>query len=197
MCAPSIDCGQCRLNCARTDRCYLGEEATYIVLPSEFGNMFCLRSWLPLLFIPTNASPMFIMIFFLCTYFLNRPCVYCSFLLIILFASSCQWSDHCFFDFSSNWFEPRTLLTTSQSSPTCSNWTSLNETRISKAMESTMVYAGALNQTASTLGGVAFEELKRRFPAHGEWTGVGVGWMRSLLGQNEWRLPCFDVYVRL
>src|ERR1700712_5882836 len=75
-------------------------------LQAKQTNIMC-SSWLPLLFIPTNASPIFIFLFFLCTYFLNRPCVYCSFLLLILFASSCHWSDHCFFDFSSNWFEPR------------------------------------------------------------------------------------------
>ncbi|SCO80420.1 uncharacterized protein FRV6_04633 [Fusarium oxysporum] len=69
--------------------------------------MFCLRSWLPLLFIPTNASPAFIFLFFICTYFLNRPCVYCSILLLILFLTSCNWSDRCFFDLGSNWFLPR------------------------------------------------------------------------------------------
>lgn len=140
---------------------------------------------------------MFIMIFFVCTYFLNRPCVYCSFLLIILFASSCQWSDHCFFDFSSNWFEPRSLLPSNQPATACSNMTLSNMTRVNETIEAAVVYAGALNQTASTLGGVAFEELKRRLPTHGEWTGMGVGWMRSLLGQNEWRLPCIDIYIRL
>src|SRR5947207_54156 len=67
------------------------------------------KSWLPLLFIPTNASPAFIFLFFVCTYFLNRPCVYCSVLLVILFLSSCHWSDRCFFDFGSNWFQARVV----------------------------------------------------------------------------------------
>src|ERR1044071_6831547 len=67
--------------------------------------LLCHGSWLPLLFIPTNASPSFIFLFFVCTYFLNRPCLYCSFLLIILFLTSCNWSERCFFDFGSNWFQ--------------------------------------------------------------------------------------------
>ena len=134
-------------------------------------------SWLPLLFIPTNASPIFIFLFFICTYFLNRPCVYCSFLLLILFASSCHWSDHCFFDFSSNWFEPR--------GPG-------NET-----LDQIAVYSGALNNTAAALAGTALEEAKKQVAFRTEWTGIGVEWLRSLLGRREWRVPCLDVYIRL
>lgn len=37
--------------------------------------MFCLRAWVPLLFLPTNASPVFVVTFFILTYFLNRPCI--------------------------------------------------------------------------------------------------------------------------
>ena len=141
-------------------------------------------SWLPLLFIPTNASPIFIFLFFVCTYFLNRPCVYCSILLLILFASSCHWSDHCFFDFSSNWFEPRPQApnTTSESSP---------------VLDQISVYTGALNNTAAALTGAALEEGKRRLAMRAEWTGLGVEWLRSLLGKREWKIPCVEVTVRL
>jgi len=158
--------------------------------------MFCLRSWLPLLFIPTNASPIFIFLFFLCTYFLNRPCVYCSFLLLILFASSCHWSDHCFFDFSSNWFEPRSY-STSINFADYSNYSQGNSSAATQAVEQSLMFMGAMNGTAKTLGGVALQELRRRIPIRPEWTGIGVGWLRSLLGRREWRLPCVDVYVRL
>jgi hypothetical protein len=146
-------------------------------------------SWLPLLFIPTNASPIFIFLFFLCTYFLNRPCVYCSFLLLILFASSCHWSDHCFFDFGADWFEPRrddaALLPQNQT---------LNATAVDLSL-----YASALNNTAAALAGAAMEEAKRRLvrKVGAEWTGIGVEWLRSLLGRREWRINCVDVYIRL
>ena len=30
-----------------------------------------------------------------------------------------------------------------------------------------------------------------------EWTGIGLEWLRSLLGRREWTLPCIDVKVRL
>jgi len=156
--------------------------------------MFCLRSWLPLLFIPTNASPIFIFLFFVSTYFLNRPCVYCSFLLLILFASSCHWSDHCFFDFSSNWFEARHH---SPSLPPIPNNAMSNQ-----SMDQISVFAGALNNTAAALTSAAMEEAKRRL-ANGvvsgrtEWTGIGVEWLRSLLGRREWRVPCVDITVRL
>lgn len=143
--------------------------------------MFCLRSWLPLLVIPTNASPIFIFLFFTCSYFLNRPCVYCSLLLLILFASSCHWSDHCFFDFNSNWFEPRQDLQTS---------TAVEVPDLS-------TYVDALNSTMAALVGTMLEDTKRKMASKTEWTGVGVEWLRSLLGKREWRIPCVDVYIRL
>jgi len=162
--------------------------------------MFCLRSWLPLLFIPTNASPIFILLFFVCTYFLNRPCVYCSFLLLILFASSCHWSDHCFFDFSSasGFFvsPPSTSYLTSNFSSSNGNITTIdtNATSTTSMVEDMLVFVSAMNSTAAALAAATLEEAKRFRP---EWTGIGVGWLRSLLGRREWRLPCLDVYVRL
>ena len=145
-------------------------------------------SWLPLLFIPTNASPAFIFLFFVCTYFLNRPCVYCSVLLLILFATSCYWSDQCFFDFSSNWFEPRP-----QSTPTTcpSANTSIPEEVVSGFNATALEM---FNTTANALAGAAADELVRR---KAEWTGIGVEWLRSLLGRREWRIECMDLYIRL
>ncbi|XRM37912.1 hypothetical protein ABZX51_001356 [Aspergillus tubingensis] len=161
--------------------------------------MFCLRSWLPLLFIPTNASPLFIISFVTLTYILHRPCIYCSALLLILFISSCHWSDKCFFDLRGDWFSPRysTALDTTASS---------NETLASYVFET-------VNSTTKALAGAVVEEAQRRLAlngtlaaaastgtttsAHDEWTGIGLEWLRSLLGRREWTLPCVDVKVRL
>ncbi|OQV08797.1 hypothetical protein CLAIMM_13017 [Cladophialophora immunda] len=62
--------------------------------------MYCLRSYLPLLLLPLplSLSPIHLILLLVLTYLLNRPCIYCSFLLIILFASSCHWSNRCFID---------------------------------------------------------------------------------------------------
>ncbi|KOS23300.1 Uncharacterized protein ESCO_003401 [Escovopsis weberi] len=148
--------------------------------------MFCLRSWLPLLFIPTNASPAFIFLFFICSYFLNRPCVYCSVLLLILFLTSCNWSDRCFFDFSSNWFlsRPGALSPSLPTHPAAADDAS--------AFNATLT--GMLNATARTLVGAAAEEMVAMRP---EWTGLGVEWLRNLLGKREWRVDCMDIYIRL
>ncbi|KAH0433136.1 hypothetical protein CKAH01_09179 [Colletotrichum kahawae] len=146
--------------------------------------MFCLRSWLPLLFIPTNASPAFIFLFFICTYFLNRPCVYCSFLLLILFLTSCNWSDRCFFDFSSNWFQPRP--------PTSFSTSPIPDIDPNASFNATVVEV--INSTASALAGAAAEELARQ---RQEWTGLGIEWLRSLLGRREWRVECLDINIRL
>ncbi|KAJ4320307.1 hypothetical protein N0V84_005908 [Fusarium piperis] len=143
--------------------------------------MFCLRSWLPLLFIPTNASPAFIFLFFICTYFLNRPCVYCSILLLILFLTSCNWSDRCFFDFGSNWFLPR---------PT----THLPPDADADADAFNSTVFDIVNTTASAIAKAASEDLAAR---RAEWTGLGIEWLRNLLGKREWRIDCMDIYVRL
>ncbi|KEY70459.1 hypothetical protein S7711_08835 [Stachybotrys chartarum IBT 7711] len=142
--------------------------------------MFCLRSWLPLLFIPTNASPAFIILFFICTYFLNRPCVYCSILLIILFLTSCNWSDRCFFDYSSNWFQPRPPSVAHQ----CDSH--------DHGYNSTVV--DLYNSTARALVSAAADNISARKI---EWTGIGLEWLRNVLGKREWRIDCMDVYIKL
>ncbi|KAI5456560.1 bladder cancer-related protein BC10-domain-containing protein [Mariannaea sp. PMI_226] len=144
--------------------------------------MFCLRSWLPLLFLPTNASPAFILLFFICTYFLNRPCHYCSILLLILFLTSCNWSDRCFFDFGSDWFLPR---------PLPSHPNDIMPDPVGFFNESVVEM---INTTASAFANAALEAAAERKP---EWTGLGLEWLRSLLGKREWRIDCMDIYVRL
>lgn len=166
--------------------------------------MFCLRSWIPLLFIPANASPAFIFLFFVCTYFLNRPCVYCSVLLLILFVTSCYWSDRCFFEFSSNWFAPRITSAAFETwidSHYPANATVANSTAV---MVTTADPSGhsifnsttmeTLNTTASALAGIAADEILRK---RAEWTGLGIEWLRSLLGKREWRIECMDLNIRL
>uniref|UniRef100_A0A8H7NE47 Uncharacterized protein n=1 Tax=Bionectria ochroleuca TaxID=29856 RepID=A0A8H7NE47_BIOOC len=108
--------------------------------------MFCLRSWLPLLFIPTNASPSFIFLFFVCTYFLNKP---------------------------SDWFRPRPETTPDDGS---------------------LVIVEMFNTTVKALAGVAADELRAK---RAEWTGLGMEWLRSLLGRREWAIDCMDIKIRL
>lgn len=69
-------------------------------------------------------------------------------------------------------------------------------------MDHVSVLAGALNNTAAALAGAAMEEAKGSLangvvPGRTEWTGIGVEWLRSLLGRREWRVPCVDITVRL
>ncbi|EGU74035.1 hypothetical protein FOQG_04814 [Fusarium oxysporum f. sp. raphani 54005] len=146
--------------------------------------MFCLRSWLPLLFIPTNASPAFIFLFFICTYFLNRPCVYCSILLLILFLTSCNWSDRCFFDLGSNWFLPRPTVPSEDVAFTSpSGDLAFNSTVLDMA-----------NTTVAAIIKSASDDLAVR---RAEWSGLGIEWLRNLLGKREWRIDCMDIYIRL
>ncbi|CAI7677355.1 unnamed protein product [Penicillium pancosmium] len=162
--------------------------------------MFCLRSWLPLLFIPTNASPLFIISFVALTYIIHRPCIYCSALLLILFASSCHWSDRCIFDLRSNWFAPR--YSSSPTNPN-SSYQSGNATIAAPIPGDSLAgfVFDTFNSTAKALASAAVESAQNRLGVDGdskaEWTGVGLEWLRDVLGRREWTLPCVDVKVRL
>ncbi|KAJ5216915.1 hypothetical protein N7468_009923 [Penicillium chermesinum] len=56
------------------------------------------------------------------------------------------------------------------------------------------------NSTAQTLAGAAFNNIQEQLGLEAkpeEWTGVGLEWLRSLLGRREWTLPCVEVKIRL
>ena len=131
----------------------------------------------------------FVLSFFILTYLLNRPCVYCSILLLILFASSCYWSDRCFFDLNSNWFEPRSTPSESADQARNCAWSTGTE-------EDSLVLA-AFNETAIALGSAAAGELRRRITTKPDWTGVGWQWAKGWIISREWRVPCLDVNIRL
>ena len=66
----------------------------------------------------------------------------------------------------------------------------------SEAEESTKAFvAAAVQGTARVLVGAAAKELRTRMRS--DWTGIGMKWIRALLGKREWRVPCVDVLVRL
>ena len=95
----------------------------------------------------------------------------------------------------SNWFETRQFA--SPLSGAFSNATDLAALNADGVVEEGSFLITAINETASALAGAALEEMKRRMAYKTEWTGIGLGWMRSFLGARQWRVPCVDVYVRL
>ena len=179
----------------------------YILLALVKSLILEIYSWLPLLFIPANASPLFIISFVTLTYILHRPCIYCSALLLILFISSCHWSDRCFFDLRGDWFSPP--FTSSVTSETVQTTSSVVPHHITGHNEGLAGYVlETVNATTKTLAGAVVEEAQRRLASNGtfigageskqeEWTGIGLEWLRNLLGRREWTLPCVDVKVRL
>ncbi|ERF74002.1 hypothetical protein EPUS_03816 [Endocarpon pusillum Z07020] len=184
--------------------------------------MYCLRSYIPLLLLPLplSLSPLHLTLLLLTTYFLNRPCIYCSFLLLILFASSCHWSGRCFVDFSSSeggygyaeWFTPRLYTIRSKESGLSSGSTNISGNGDGMSDPGVADFLNTtINHTISALAGAAFEEARKRLApgsvlssSNGdgsgglsESAGIGLGWLRSLLGRSEWTLPCVDIKVRL
>lgn len=168
--------------------------------------MYCIRSYIPLLLLPLplSLSPIHLTTLLILTYILNRPCIYCSFLLIILFASSCHWSGRCFFDFSTSTygyadcFIPRLYSQPTQLNGTVGNGTGDNGTLLDfvseLANQTISVFAGAVIEELKTRASVPSAALGRKLP---DAAGVGTAWLKSLLGRSQWTLPCVNVVVRL
>ena len=95
----------------------------------------------------------------------------------------------------SNWFETKHLA--SPLPTALSNATDWSVSNADGVVGDGSFLLAAINETASALAGAALEEMKRRMAYKAEWTGLGLGWMRSFLGARQWRVPCLDVYVRL
>jgi hypothetical protein len=166
-------------------------------------------SYIPLLLLPLplSLSPIHLIIFLLLTYFLNRPCIYCSLLLVILFTSSCHWSGRCFVDFGhasteegvlgsyASWFWPRIY-----SQPIIHNGSP-------EPGNATMVgFLGEIaNSTIAALANAAIGGTQQKFVRSGASVeriipysaGIGIQWLRRLLGRHEWTLPCVGVNIRL
>jgi Bladder cancer-related protein BC10 len=166
-------------------------------------------SYIPLLLLPLplSLSPIHLTIFLFLTYFLNRPCIYCSLLLVILFASSCHWSGRCFVDFShspaeegglvsyASWFWPRIYSQT------------IKHDNLPNRGNATMIgFLGEItNSTIAALANAAIDGTKEKFirsTASVERimpysAGIGIQWLRRLLGRHEWTLPCVGVNIRL
>ncbi|KAM0714017.1 hypothetical protein Q7P37_010981 [Cladosporium fusiforme] len=154
--------------------------------------MFCLRSWVPLLIFLTNASPIYVLLFLTGTYWLQRPCVYCSILLFVLVFS--------LFDFHADWFEPRWPSHSISPSETASSYMSGNSTLAEAFMETAGMAVTAINGTGGSLASAAMEGVKRRMGDGGlnaTASGSGFELVRGILEKKQIRIPCVDVVVRL
>lgn len=129
-------------------------------------------------------SPIYLVLFVSATYFLNRPCVYCSLLLTILVIS--------LYDFHTNWFEPRAPASTTLDAS--NNGTlSLQDA----ALETASIAASAVNSTLTSIAQSAVQGLKRRAEIDPQPSISGAEWLKGIFGRKEWRIPCLDVAVRL
>jgi hypothetical protein len=139
----------------------------------------------------TNASPIYVLLFLTGTYWLQRPCVYCSILLFVLVFS--------LFDFHADWFEPRWPSGSIAPSETASSYLSGNATLAETLMETASMAITAINGTGGALASVAMDGVKRRVGDGGNATVSGSGFelVRGLLEKKQIRIPCVDVVVRL
>ena len=164
------------------------------------------RSYLPLLLLPLplSLSPVHLILLIVLTYILNRPCIYCSFLLVILLASSCHWSNRCFIDFSQHgeetssiaaWFIPR--LYTSASSEQANSTSDMGGFLAEVANSTVAGMSRALKDSASGMLEEARHKLTSTTPSPVTDAGVGTHWLKYLIGRSEWTLPCVGVKVVL
>lgn len=166
--------------------------------------MFCLRLWLSLLLLPLPLalSPVHTAGLIVTLVAITRPCLYCSLLLIILFASF--WGGALMPENASLFNDQAWLLFVPRLYTIPA--TSTNETVASFAID-------LANSTVSTLGSAAVSSavesgadiLSKLTSMTGSSAmstsmgagGVGTGWLKTLLGRSEWTLPCVNVKVVL
>ncbi|KAK4995460.1 hypothetical protein LTR66_004731 [Elasticomyces elasticus] len=149
--------------------------------------MFCLRSWIPVLFFLANAPPVYLILFVTATYLLNRPCVYCSLLLAILVIA--------LYDFHQPWFEtndyaahtpPADLLRGSGS-------TNVKDVLLETAAAAVSAVTGTATFLLSATAGVAKQKIRTdTLPSISMFE-----WVKSLIGKREFRVACLDLSVRL
>ncbi|KAI5274447.1 hypothetical protein E4T47_02614 [Aureobasidium subglaciale] len=144
--------------------------------------MFCLRTWLPVLFFISNVPPLYLVLFISAMYYLNRPCVYCSLLLTVLVISV--------YDFNTNWFEPQPESSSSSSShPGNLTTTALGD---NIAVATSAIHSAAASIAQSVADGLT---KKTGFDVQPQ---ISVAeWLKEMFNKKEWRIPCIDVTVRL
>lgn len=127
----------------------------------------------------THASPVYLVLFISATYFLNRPCVYCSLLLFILVVA--------LFDFHTPWFDPP-----------LSDGAELALNGTTPILDSVGVLAQAANNTAQTMIKSAVDGVREKMATTGQASGgANYEWVKGLLGKKEWRIQCLDVLIRI
>lgn len=130
----------------------------------------------------------FVLCFFVLNYLANRPCLYCSLLLVLLFASSCAWADACFLDLTNDWFG------SPPSRATCANVTTAHE-----AANSASFLAEMVSSTAAALADSAAGRMKEVVSSsHPKFAGgsLMVEWLKNFSTKGV-RIPCVDVVLRL
>ena len=125
-----------------------------------------------LLRLRTHASPVYLILFISATYFLNRPCVYCSLLLFILVVA--------LFDFHTPWFD----APLSDGAELALNGTEAG------------VLVQAVNASAKAVGRNVVEGFKGRLGGDGS-GAQSQEWVKGLLGRREWKIQCLDVLIRV
>ena len=136
----------------------------------------------------SNASPIYLLLFLSVTYFLNRPCVYCSFLLAILVLV--------LFNFQNNWFEPPQISTTSSEEiPDPNSATAVRDL----LADSAQILVSAVNGTAGALVNAATGEAGRRARSRPSWISLGAfgDWIKNVLSKRELRIDCLNTILRL
>ncbi|KAI9279769.1 hypothetical protein BY458DRAFT_501635 [Sporodiniella umbellata] len=72
--------------------------------------MYCMRYFAPLFLLPFPDAPPFFVVLSLISFFLHqKPCIYCVFLLLALFSSTCYWGQgRCWVDLQQpHWLDAR------------------------------------------------------------------------------------------
>jgi len=146
--------------------------------------------------IPLSLSPVHFTVLLGVTYMLNRPCLYCSLLLIILYATSCHWSKTCLIDFK--------YVPTSEGGSGYATWflpriDTIHERQHNLANESLSYVATALADTTIA----ALTEAAAKVRGSDLFVNASPGYVVSTfttikdLFRREWIIPCIGTRLAL
>ena len=140
-----------------------------------------------------SLSPVHFTILLSLTWWLNRPCLYCSLLLIILFSTSCSWSQTCLIDFN--------YISTAQGGSGYATWflpriQTIGESSRKNATNETMSYVASVLADTTIAGLTDVASKLRGDVASSTYSSSTLSTIKELF-KREWIMPCIGARVVL
>ena len=139
---------------------------------------------LPLLFL-SQAPPLYLILFLTGIYILQRPCLYCTLLLLLIIVT--------LFDFQGNWFGDPPPEGANDSTASTNTSSPLVDT-----LKASASVAGAmLNNTIETAVEIGTQALPKRADVRWSWGRAGWEGLKDIAQRRELKIECINTIIRL